>query len=226
MPTTRDNVAWIHRRNPKYSPTEILEILNEVHQRCVEQEIDAFLYKDPSTGMPPFLQTQAGVFVYDCPANCRKTSKVAILKSSKEFIYNDTLSRGIFNYQEFEWCGKTYLNIPYINQSDALPDNNVLATVTFGSLKNPGDTTDKYYHFYWIKANPIEVLEDEMQLPPSTHFMVRNAICAQISAEDYGNSQENFAIIDKLVRDVKNALSSGANGRIGSPQTNRRLRDF
>lgn len=213
-------VALIRRRNPKYSPTEILEFINEINQRCVEQEIDAFLYKDPTTGMPPFLATTDSVYVYDCPSNCRKTAKIATLTSSSGYGRN----RYHRSEEEFEWCGRIFYKIPGIDQACAIPDNSQLATVTFGGLYNPGTTTDKYYHFYWVKANQIEDLEDQLQIPASTHFYnFIDAVNDKISQEDYGRGED---VIKKLVIDVQRAYASGANGRTGEIKPNPLFRDF
>lgn len=230
MATTRELISWIHRRNPKYSPTEILEILNEVHQRCVEQEIDQFLYRDPTTGMPPFLTTVKGQYVYDCSLNCRKTSKLAILirnRDPRPFHHYPLLSHPFSDYPRFSWAGKDFLEIPFVYQIDANPELNKLATVSFGAKYDPGDTTEKYYHFFWIKANQILTLNDNLQISDANiHFMIREAISAQISSEDYGATAENFAIIKKLIIDVSKALNSGADGHYGYSMTSKYLRDF
>jgi hypothetical protein len=213
-------VALIHRRNPKYTPTEILEMINEVHQRCVEQELDAFLYKDPTTGMPPFLETFDSVYVYNCPENCRKTSKIASLCSESGY------QRNTYRQSEevFEWCGRRFFKISGIDQACAIPDNDQLATVTFGGLNNPGNTTSTYYHFYWIKANQIESLSDQLQIPPITHsYNFIDAVCDLIATEDYGKGQD---IIKQLVVNVAKSFSSAANGRTGKIIPNRLYNDY
>lgn len=227
---TREIVSWIHRRNPKYSPTEILEILNQVHQRCVEQEWDQFLYRDPSTGMPPFLTTVSGQFAYDCPVNCRKTSKLAILimnHDPRPFHHYPISNQPFAEHYQFNWAGRKFLELPYVYQYDANPEAGVLGKVYFGGKYDPGNTTNKYYHFFWVKANPILTLDDELQISDSNvHYMIMEAISAQISSEDYGASAENFAIIKKLIVDVGKSLNSGADGRRGLSLTARHLRDF
>jgi hypothetical protein len=218
MATTRNIVGSIHRRNSKYSPTEILELLNEVHQRCVEQDIDAFLFKN-ETGMPSYLETQDGVYRYDCPENCRKTSKLAIISGNFNPSYNNFLGE---RYEDFKWCGQIFYNVPYIFQSDAIPDSDTLATVSFGGEYNPGTTTNKYRHFYWINANQIETLDDELQLPPSVHYEIKEAICDMISEEDFG---ERTGLVDRVAAMVRRKFSGGSDGRSGEKKINFIFRD-
>lgn len=219
MPTTRENVAFIHQRNPKYSPAEILEILNEVHLRCVEQDLDQFLYIDPLTGMPPYLITHTGVHVYDAPENCRKTAKIAVhasagLLDTGEYRYYSRHDwENFLEGDMFKWCGREFYKVAAVTQVDALEGAEIAAKIIFGSRHNPGETTHKYHHFYWIKANQLLDLDDQMQLPDSLHFMIRRAVSAYMSTEDYGESNTDEQAIQKILKDVRYLLSSGASGR-------------
>ena len=228
MPSTNQIVEWIHVRNPKYSPTQILEFLNEIHRMCVSQEIDEFLYIDPATGMPPHLVTQKGVFTYNCPANCRKTSKLFIESRNHGLVRSYYLVRPIENarYKEFQWCGKWFYEVPYISQRDAIPDAGVLATVTFGGEEDPGDHSKKFHHLYWILPNEIESLDDELQLPPQTHFYIMKAVSSYMATEDYGETAQDQAVIEQCTRKVRNIMSKGANGRVGRTLWRPEYRDF
>jgi hypothetical protein len=228
MPTTRENIAEIHRRNPKYSPTEILGFLNEVNQRCVENELDQFLFLNGS-GVPPYLSTLAATYVYNCPANCRKTWMVCVdFQEGFDYTsyYYPTRMLESITAGETEWCGHKYFKLPYITQKDALPSNDQLAQVTFGGLHDPGTTIDKYIHFYWILANQLTTLDDELQIPDNLHFNIRRAISAYMATEDYGESGADDQMIEKCVKIVKDKLSRGAKGRIGQTKFNIVDRDF
>jgi hypothetical protein len=211
MPTTAQNVAWLHLRNPKYSAAQILEFLNEVHMNCVHQEIDYFTYRDPTTGLPPYLVTTAGVYTYDCPDNCRKTSKV--------FLHGEKGWRGGYHYHlersrehgdEFMFDNRFYTSLPNIIQRDAYAD--VLATVTFGGHYDPGTHSNRYHHLYYIKANQILTIDDQMQLPDELHFGIRKAISAYMATEDYGESSQDESTMMRIAKDVRNKLGRGASG--------------
>ena len=217
-------VSLLHRRNPKYTPTEILAIVNDIHYKCVSQEIDAFIYLNSTTGMPPFLATTASTYTYDCPSNCRKTSKLGILKNDYDPQYNGALDKLTLRFREFKWGGDWFYEIPNIIQSDAVPQSSTLAKVIFSSNLDPGTSTEKYYHFYWILPDTISDLEDQLQIPTETHFDFLNAISACLAMEDYG-SMDAFNVIERLKRDIRNRLAKGA-GRHGEPQTPKWLRDF
>ena len=233
MPTTRENVAEIHRRNPKYSVTEILGFLNEVHMRCVEQELDQFVYIDPVTGRPPYLVTTPGQYVYNAPDNCRKTWMIAIdIISNYDYLryYSSTNILQTIASQEQDWCGKTYLKLPYITQRDRLDGAAVPAQVIFGgahhSIIDGVNALNKLHHFYWIKANPIETIDDEMQIPDNLHFEIRRAISAYMSTEDYGESGSDENMIELCVKKIRNKLARGAKGRIGQTKFQLQDRDF
>ncbi len=233
MPTTRENVAEIHRRNPKYSPTEILGFLNEVHMRCVEQELDQFLYIDPTTGRPPYITTTPGQYVYNAPSNCRKTWMVCLsLISNYDYLryYTSTYILQTITTNEVEWCGRSYLKLPYITQRDSLGAAGVPAQIIFGGahseLINSSNATNKLHHFYWIKANPILGLDDEMQIPDNLHFEIRRAISAYMSTEDYGQSSADENMIETCVARIREKLSRGARGRITRVKFQLQDRDF
>ena len=211
MPTTAENVSWLHTRNSRYSPQQIREFLNEVHMNCVHQEIDYFICRDPATGMPPFLPTVKGVYTYTCPANCRKTSKI-FTKGSRGY-------QGYFRYHhrhdvgdEFMYDNKLYSSLPNIKQTDALISAGTLATVTFGGDFDPGTHTDRYHHLYWIKANPILTNDDQMQLPDELHFGIRKAIAAYMATENYGESTQDEATLQRIAKEVRYKLNRGATG--------------
>lgn len=230
MPTTRENVAWLHNRNPKFSAQQILEFLNEVHMKCVHQEIDQFLYRDPATGMPPFLQTTEGTRVYNCPSNCRKTSKIFVDLYCQKYhytsMYNNRRVIDNVRLEEFEWGGERFYYLPWISQTDALVSAGVLATVTWGANYDPGTTTNQYYHLFWIKCNQILTLDDEMQLPDELHFGIRKMVSAYMATEDYGESQSDEDVMIRIARDVRNRLDIGARGRVGRTQWQIKDRDW
>jgi hypothetical protein len=190
--------------------------------RCVEQELDQFVYIDPATGRPPYITTTKGQYVYNAPDNCRKTWMVAVdLITDYDYwrYYSSTTMLRTAASQEQDWCGKTYIKLPYITQRDRLDASNTPAQVIFGgahnSLINSVSSLNKLYHFYWIKANPIETLDDEMQIPDNLHYEIRRAISAYMSTEDYGQSSADENAIEMCVKSVRNKLSRGAKGRIG-----------
>jgi hypothetical protein len=228
MPTTRQNVAWIHDRNPKYSPAQILEFLNEIHKICYNQDIDQFLAKDTATGMPPFLVTTDSVYTYDCPDDCRKTSKIFVSSRDYGYVRSYYINRTIEStrFEEIFWNGKRWYCLPYVTQTDALRDASILATVTFGGNFNPGTTSTKYYHLYWKLANDLTTIDDEMQLPEELHFSIRKAISAYMATEDYGETAADEAAIERCKRMVRNKLNKGANGRVGRTNWRLEYRDF
>lgn len=232
MPTTRQNVAWVHDRNPKYSAQQILEFLNEVHMQCVHQELEQFYYRDPTTGMPPFLSTQEGVYTYNCPSNCRKTDKIFLEQTDLFYQspFYDTYfgQRGLNRNRnvEFWWNGQPYFALPGVSQTDALVSAGVLATVTFGAGFDPGTYASTYYHLYWIKANEITTLDDEMQLPDELHFYIRKAISAYMATEDYGETTQDEQTIERIKKLVRDHLTRGAKARVSRTPVKLTDRDY
>jgi hypothetical protein len=226
MPSTVQNVAWIHNFNPKYSPAQCLQFLDRVHRMCVQQEIDQFLKIDSTTGMPPYLTTQANQYVYDCPTDCRKTSKIAVEARDLGYISSYYAYRTMENYryEEFQMFGKTYYRLPYIHSRDATYDQP--AQVIFGGKYNPAPSDQLYWHFYWVKANPLETMDDQMQLPEELHDDICTAIAQYMASQDYGSTGQDQLFIANCMKNVRNKMNKGALGRIGRTPWRMEFRDF
>lgn len=228
MPTTRQNVSWIKDRNPKYSPEQILSILDEVHYRIRSLNIDYNYYLDSTTGMPPFLATIDGVYSYDCPDNCRKTSHIFCWRENNSYPGKSYYGSGRHfrqdNSEIFNWRGREFLSLNYTQQQDKTLRQN--AKVIFGSEYNPGTTTDKYYHLYWVVPARIEDVEDELEIPEEFSFEIREAVSAILSTEDYGETGFDDSVLAKAALRISNGLSAGSMRRPTNPTWKREYRDF
>ena len=227
MPSTAQNVAWINQRNPKYSPSQILEFLNEIHLHCVHQEIDQFRKIDSTTGMPPNFPTVADQYVYTAPADCRKIAGLFILSRDLGYISSYyALWRTMENYrfEEIRIFGKTYYKLPYIEQRDAT--YNQPSQLIFGGQYNPPTSTDHYFLLYWIKANQILEVTDELQLPEECHYPLRKAVSAYLATQDYGETSIDDVLIDKCKKIVRNTMNKGANGRVSRTPWTMENRDW
>ena len=228
MPTTRQNVEWIKDRNPKYSSEQILNVLDEVHYRVRSLNIDYNYYLDPTTGMPPYLATTEDVYSYDCPDNCRKTSRIFVwkdrLRGHGNPFYSRTLDMEGGNSEIFNWRGREYLSLNYIHQQDkTLRD---YAKVIFGAEFNPGTTTDKYFHLYWTVHERIETVDDEMEIPEEHSFEIRQAVASILSTEDYGETGFDNQILDNMARKIGNGLTAGMPRTVTRTPWRREYRDF
>lgn len=128
-----------------------------------------------NNGLPPFLATTAGQYIYNCPANCRRTDYVfAENVSSYDRNSNVKFYPRMFNQRSFYDVK--------VRQTDAL--EGTLATVTFGF--DPGTSTDQFYHLYWVQIVSLDSEDIQLSLPPILHSYLILGVLAYIEAEKYG----------------------------------------
>ena len=207
MPTTAENITLLQRRVPNYSRAEILATLSEIYEEVYSSNTSDTYYIDTSTGMPPYLATTNGIYTYNCPANCRETSRIFATEMPRTY----SRTRPIGPRREYYFRDKGYYDIPISKTTPIRPDG-TLATVTL--YDNPGTTTAQYYHLYYVTVTPLTTEAVEMLLPEQTHRQLRRAVMASLRAEDYGETGSEEAVIKDAFRKIRGILNRGAQGYI------------
>jgi hypothetical protein len=129
-----------------------------------------------NNGLPPFLATTAGQYIYNCPANCRRTERV-FAEVVSTFDRNANVRFYPILFQQ-----RAFYDVK-VRQTDALEDTP--ATVTFGF--DPGTTTTQFYHLYWVQIEELASEDIELSLPNWTHLHLIMGVLAYIQAEKYGD---------------------------------------
>ena len=217
MGTTEYNIDMIMRRTPKESPETIREILNEVQMIVYSQDCRQVTYIDPSTGLPPYLVTTDAVYVYDCPANCRRTA--AILTLNPERRYDSQRPAG--PRREYFYRGREYYKIAADSRDATISD---VAKVYLQD--NPGSTTDKYLHLYYLKPTEISDVSIQLTLPEDVHYMLRKGVIALITADEYGDSGYEEQVMKSLARKIRNKLNGGSDGTAGETPIQAEYREY
>jgi len=206
MPSLQYNIDRIIDSVPVLSATQALAAIDEIQQVVYSHDMEQTLYLDPATGMPPLMTTVAGTYQYNAPANCRRTK--AIFSSCSGFNYSR--ARPVGPQKEYYFRNKGF----YLIDADTRDANyGTYATVTFRN--DPGNTTDKYYHAYWLKVTALSSASDLLQLPEHTHYMMRKAVIAMLKSEEYGESGQDLILVEKFSKMIRNALNSGYQSRPG-----------
>lgn len=205
MPTTEYNVSMILRRLPNESPEFIVTVIDEIQQIVYSQEC-LQTQKIEDTGMPPLLTTVEGVYEYDCPADCRRTA--AIFTTSTPNVHNR--ERPVGPRREYYFRNKRYYLLA-AETRDANP--NSVAKIYF--QEDPGSTTDKYYHLYYIQPPVVSDISIQLTLPAHTHYILREAVVSMLTSDEYGKSSFDEAIMRKAVKKIRTELNRGYSGNTG-----------
>lgn len=177
---TQRMVSYIQKKAPGFEPSEILTVIDEVHRLIMSKVTVQRQSIDTTTGMPPYLATQQGVYQYDCPADCLKTLSVFTRDSRG---YRGTNFRG--PYTRYNWTGLLYPE-SVVGQIDATRGR--VATVTF--VNDPGTTTDRYFHLYMLRPVEISSTEVQLQIPEQWHLDFIDGVLARIRNERFGDKSE------------------------------------
>lgn len=218
MPSTVQNVSNIEAAlKGRFSRPQILSKLSELQTVVYSQRTEETKKIDPATGNPPYLVTSAGTLQYNCPSDCWMTDAIyaesPIKKFSSDFDHGENRS--------YYFKNREYERIP-ISQTIATVGS--VATVTF--TEDPGATTTKFFHSYWIKANDLESESDELSLPEHTHYIVRLAVVQMLNSEEYGDLKAMIEMMELAAQRIRRELNRGARGRIGKTQIQPEYRDW
>jgi hypothetical protein len=205
MPTTEYNVERILTRVRDQTPETILDVLNEIQtivysQDCLQTQ------KIGSTGMPPYIATTDAVYEYNCPADCRRTASIFSLSDALRRVN----IRPVGPEKTYYYRNKGYMNVSAITR-DATPG--VLGKIFFGD--NPGTTTDVYYHLYFIKPTELTDVSVQLTLPDEVHWLLRKAVIAMFTSDEYGDNPQEEAIIERVARKIRNSLNRGYMSNVG-----------
>jgi hypothetical protein len=203
MPTTAENITRILKHVSNYSREEIMGVLSEVQNIVYATDSEQTIKLNPNNGLPPFLETIDEQYEYDCPSDCRRTA--VIFTESWPYPYsriNNSITWKEYYFKHRGWYENS------ISSRDALPSNNQLAKVYF--LNNPGTTTEKFYHYYYIL--PTEITDESIQLtvPDHVHWRMRKMVISLLSEEQYGQTGVDERIIEKQIKKVRSELNAGA----------------
>lgn len=205
MPTTQQNIERILQRVPDQSPEVILDALNEIQtivysQNCLQTQ------KLESTGLPPFLATTDEVYEYDCPSDCRQTAAIFSLSSTIR-RFN---TRPIGPTRSYYFRNKGYA---LIGASSRDAYSGQVAKVFFEA--NPGTTTNVYYHLYYIKPTELSDVSVQLTIPEEMHWLLRKAVIAMFTTEEYGESAMDENTIERVARKIRNSLNRGYQSNVG-----------
>ena len=204
MPTTEANCYLIQNRISEKSISEILVALDEA-QKIVYNQNCAQTLKFTAEGIPPYLVTQNNVYEYDCPSDCRSTAAILVLEDETGY----TRVRNPEPRSEYYFKGKQYLTVP-ATSVDATID-----TVAKVRLRdNPGATTTKYFHVYYIKATDLSDVSVELSIPEESHYLLRQMVIAMLTTESYGESQFDDQVIERIARKIRRKLNGGFQGGV------------
>lgn len=204
MPTTIYNIDRIIESVPEMSRAVILDTMNEIQlivysQDCIQTQ------KIESTGYPPYIVTAAGVFEYDMPADCRRVNAVFTLNPMRR-----SRLRPIGPRREYYFRNRGFYKLN-VRTKDANIDE--VAKLWFD--EDPGDTTDSYYLSYYIKPTPLTDESINLTIPEELHYLVRKGVIAMFNTEEYGVSNLDEAVIEKISRKIRNSMNRGAQGVLG-----------
>jgi len=204
MPSTQLNITKIRNAVKNYTRQQILDELNELQMIVFSENTMQVKRIDPATGMPPFIATTAGQREYDCPADCRET--LAVFWEQPQNQYSPSKNRAM--YTQYFFRNVAYYKIA-VTSRNALIDT--LATITF--VDDPGTTTDKFFHEYSIKSPDLTSEEIQMAFPEEVHYLVRKAVIALLSSENYGATGFDDAIIQQISKACRRKMNKGAQAR-------------
>lgn len=203
MPTTEQNVYLIQKKCGNATVQEILDALDEIQlivysQNCFQTT------KIESTGMPPILTTTNNLYEYDCPADCRDTAAVFMESPVRGY------SRVIGYEREYYFNNKRYVAVDGQGRQATLTD-----VAKFYFKDNPGTTTDKYYHLYYLRPTRITDISIELILPEEKHYLLRKAVIAMLTTEQYGESPLDATVIEKVAKEIRKSLNKGYGSSLG-----------
>jgi len=205
MPTTQYNIDRIQERVTNRTRETIRDVLNEVQLIVYSQ--DCFqTQRINSDGMPPLLVTQDGVYQYDAPEECRRTESIFTLNPITR-----SRSRPVGPRREYYFRSKGYYGVPVATRDATLADP--LCKIIFQD--NPGETTENFYHLYYIKPTPILDESTQLTLPEETHYLLRKAVIAMFTTSDYGESSFDDSVIERVSKKIRNSLNRGKQGIAG-----------
>lgn len=217
MQSTEYNVDMIYRRCSKETPEMILQILNEV-QNIVYSQNCLQTTKLTSTGMPPFINTQQGVYEYDAPADCRVTS--AIFTASTPKVFNRQKPVGPRREYYFRNKGFYLLSAETRYQTPQEPVGKIYFQ------EDPGTTTNQYYHLYHIKPVELKNMDVPLTLPDEVHYLLREAVISMITSDEYGKSNFDEAIFEKVAKKIRNSLNKGYFGGWGKTPIQEEMQEY
>lgn len=203
MPTTAYNVDRIIDSTKQSSVEEVLNALNEIQSAVYSEDTEQVLKVNSANGMPPYLETTDGQFQYDCPSDCRRTAMIF----SESWPYPYSRTRVSLPDKTYYWKGRNYYTMP-VSSTDALISADTLATVTF--QLNPGTTTTKYYHAYYIKPTPITDISVELTIPDHMHWRLRQIVIKMLIADQSGAFDDFEKTMERQIRKIRSELNRGA----------------
>lgn len=190
-------ITRLQRRTSKYTRPELLDYLDEVVELVYSSNCRQLKVDYSNDGMPPYLATQAGIFTYDCPADCRRTIAVFTGRTNAyttEYLFRDSL-----------WAN--------VNVSSRDATETQAATVTF--RRDPGTTTSKYYHLYYIQHTPLDSEDIELSIPPGkVHTKIRRGVLALARSEKFGDDDAWKEWERRDLNDIRYELNLGARSEI------------
>jgi len=206
MPTTSYNITMIKSACGAFSRAQILEVLNEVQMIVFNENTMRVEKIDTATGMPPYLATVQGTRHYSCPADCRETGAIFVLNPHTG--YQPTQDKG--GYAEYIWRTNRYYKVAAHQQSATIGQ---LATVTF--VDDPGTTTDKYYHNYFIKHTNLTAETQQLIIPEEVHYILRDGVIQMLKGELYSSGMGKIGPIEQIAHRIRNKLNKGTHARPG-----------
>lgn len=214
--TTQQLIAFIQRKVQGYTASDILLLINDVHNFILSKPNYLKQYIDPSTGMPPFISTTRDQYEYELPANAQILLQVfsGDLTGYEQKNYNYPISRYRFGEDE-------YYVVP-THKYPAYGTNK--ARVIF--IDNPPTQSDRYYALYTLRPTQISSASIQPDLPSEFHLDLRRGVLALIRDEKYGDKSDWIYFETVTVPKIQDRLNSMCRAKGGSTPIQPEYKDY
>jgi len=219
LATTKQLVSWIRLNAQKWNRVGeqgILPILNEAQNILMQQEADQALKYDSVTGDVPVLNTVAGQFEYDMPADVwRVTAIMTLVPFHNDLTLPYSYEYGIETdtkrpYEEFYFNGKKYMRLLYCRTVDA--SYGVPCKVRF--LLDPGTSQGAYQYRGYIRPRQLTSEAIPLSLPEKFHFThLLPATMKMIEAIQFGDwAGASEWVRGRYAKEIQEEMGRGEQG--------------
>jgi hypothetical protein len=218
MPTTSQNITTIIQQLNGWDRDGqhgVLPFYNEANNILLQNENEEMVKVDNATGLLPLLTTLAGQFKYSLPSGVWRIDSILVLIPTESTYGINPLSTFQLDdrpVKYVKWAGHKFLQFQAVRCYD---EDTLNAGILF--QLDPGDSTDFFYYYGYVKPNQITAETIQSQIPGRYHMShLIPATIKLLEGIQNGTMMQARQEINTLIKpDFWNEMNKGGKQRSG-----------